>query len=221
MYEYERSMHGLGWSDYVDDGRSVPCEHVVGGIKKCFTTTEADRVCAENSNCFELQGAERESCQTTSGGRGYLWCCSRNLPPPPGNPCVRQPLNLSCRIHDMRCSDFVNNDEYQTCRIKKELCNVGIDPGPIDGNSSSNMLHVAIRMFKARNQISPINESVTPGLIRALGLNNDSRVQPDDDTPSGPGVVPQVAMQIFWPFAFSVSSSFLMYALWKYRKRNR
>ena len=218
MYEYKRASGGLGWSDYLQNGQFVPCDEVVGGVRKCFTTTSADRLCAENSGCFELRG---QSCTTTSGGTGTQWCCPRHLPPPPGYPCVPQSTNMVCRRHDNRCSSFSTSRECGICQIQKALCDLGIDAGPVDGRGASDMYRIAIRMFQARNGL-PVTGEVTLPLLERLNLQATCATAATGSGPSGPGVgLTGSSMQLFWPLAFSVSSVFLIYALWRHGRGRR
>ncbi len=214
MYESLKGLGALGWSDHMPGGEFVPCQHVVGGVKKCFTTTAGDRQCAENSNCFELRA---ESCTTTSGGTGKLWCCPRHLPPPPGNPCTPQSTAMVCRRHDARCSSFSDRRRHGICLIQKALCDVGIDAGPIDGHGTSDMYPIALRMFQARNNIDTTGR---PDVATRAKL----RVGPDaaaaDDDEPRPGEVPDLgSISYFWPIAFSASSLFLMFSWWKFGRR--
>lgn len=215
MYEYEKSLSGLGWSDYLVDGEHQECGQVVGGVKKCFTTTSADRTCAQHSGCFEL--ADR--CTTTSQGTGNAWCCPRHLPPPPGMPCLQQSTDMVCHRHETRCTDLQNNEHYAICRVQKALCEQGVDPGPIDGRGDSDMFPIAVRMYKARVGITPANDSIDPEnnrrFLDSLGISGDDRVDRGLRRDRGPGV-PSAVTNWFWPAAFSVSSLFLGFSWWRY-----
>lgn len=214
MYEYLKPMGGLGWSDYLVDGEYQECGQVVGGIKKCFTTTAADETCAQNSGCFQLS----DRCSTTSGGAGFAWCCPRHLPPPPGMPCLPQSTEMVCHLHETRCSDFTNDSEYATCRIQKALCDLGVDPGPIDGQGSSDMYRIAIRMFKSRRGLVPADENPrTTAFLEQLGLHTDPRVV-RGAAPSGGGGPRDVVTSWLWPIAFGLSTVFLGATLWRYRR---
>lgn len=218
MYEYEKASGGMGWSDYLPGGEFQTCSHVVGGVKKCFTNASSDRRCAENSGCFELRD---ESCQTTSGGSGNLWCCPRHLPPPPGNPCVQQSVDMVCLRSDARCSDFRNERQCGVCQIQKALCDLGIDSGPIDGRGISDMYRLAVQMFQARNGLD-VTGVVTPAVIERLNLQSTCAAAAIGEGPVGPGVgLPAGVTDYFWPIAFSLSSVFLGVAWWKYGRRGR
>jgi hypothetical protein len=218
MYEYMRSRGGLGWSDYLVDGEYQTCDQVVGGVKKCFTTTSQDETCARNSGCFALT----ERCTTTSRGSGNVWCCPRDLPPPPGMPCLPQSTAMVCQRHAIRCATLENDDQYATCRVQKALCDQGVDPGPIDGRGDSNMFPIAVRMYKSRNGISPANDDISDTrFLEALGVVGDDRVRRGSgqgDRPPGSGLPPGVT-NWFWPIAFSLSSVFLGVSWWKYGRR--
>ena len=218
MYEYADKRAGMGWSDYLPEGRFVTCDHVPGGVKKCFLPTTADRRCAENSGCFELRN---EGCSTTAGGSGNLWCCPRDLPPPQGSPCVAQSTAMVCRRHDTRCSDFYDDRSYAICRVQKALCDLGIDAGPIDGQGTSDMYPIALRMFQARNGLSTTGR-VDSAVLERLGLSTDPRMPAASEDRPGAGVgLPPGTLSYFWPVAFSAASLFLTFSWWKWGRRRR
>jgi len=169
---------------------------------------------------FEL----RDGCQTTSMGTGNIWCCPRHLPPPrTRNPCLPQSTERVCSRNAVRCSDLSDDESYSTCHIQKALCDLGLDPGPIDGRGNSNMYPISIRMFKARNGILPENDRITADLLERLGVSGDPRVQQGAQNPrlgAGVGLSAGVT-DYFWPIAFSLSSVFLGVAWWKWGRRGR
>ena len=211
MYEYLRKP-GLGWSDHLVDGEFQECGQVVGGIKKCFTTTADDRACAQNSGCFELT----DRCTTTSEGTGNLWCCPRHLPPPPGMPCVAQSTEMVCHSHEVRCTTLENRQEYAVCRVQKALCEQGVDPGPIDGRGDSDMFPIAVRMYKARVGITPADDDIrSRQFLERLGISEDPQVTAGVDEYRGTGL-PPIVTNWFWPVAFGMSTIFLGFSWWRY-----
>lgn len=228
---YERN--GLGWSDipittgwlfkettYPECGEIQP-----RGIKKCFVMDHPDDVrCAQYSGCINLD----EDCETVSGRSGKAHCCPPDKPPPPPAECIPPGTRpgvtaqgLLCRFQHVPFNSLGNDVRARaTWTIQNKLCQIGIDPGPVDGTENNDRYRQAIREFQARRGL-PVTGETDAVTLRAMGLENaqsiSSSLLPDVIGDSGmPNILPFVMVG-----AFGLSGIFLTFALMKFKRSRR
>lgn len=230
---YEKN--GLGWSDIpittgwwpFEETTYPRCSDVTDGIQKCFTDHPDDQRCATYSGCRELTG---QTCETVSQKPGTKWCCPPDKPPPPPAPCIPEGATttpaataqggMTCRFHHVPFSSLQGDAEARSIwTVQNKLCQLGIDPGPVDGTENHARYHQAIREFQARANVRVTGQpdAVT---LRAMGLTNAQSIA-SILNPAGIGTT----MPSFLPFlmvgAFGLSGAFLFFAVKKFKRSKR
>jgi len=223
---------GLGWSDipvttgWLFKETTFPrCNEVESGVKKCFTDVPADRQCADYSGCVNLS----ESCETISGSPGTSFCCPPDRPPPPHvAPCIpegAQPgaisQQMTCRFHHVQLSSLRDARSRSIWAVQNKLCQLGIDPGPVNGTENSNSYRPAIRAFQARQNI-PVTGEPDVVTLRAMGFDNASALAnaiAGNAMPPGVGTGMPNMLPYLLVGGFGLSGIFLFFAVKKYRRR--
>lgn len=219
---YERGK-GLGWSQI--EGYPT-CDQVAGGgTKRCFLPTTEDEQCAQYSGCINLN----ESCRTTSGGIGRTWCCPPNLPPPPWERCIPEGVDptqprrqMICRQQEVSFDTLHDTRRRAIWRVQNKLCQLGVDPGPVDGQGTNSMYRIAIRQYQSINNLPQTGE-VSTAMLSSMGFSASDASEIESGLNSGPlptgSGLSDGMTRWFWPIAFSLSSVFLGVAWWKYGRR--
>lgn len=227
---------GLGWSDMPQTEGTWPfqrttfptCEQVTGrGIKKCFTSTPDDIRCAQYSGCQNLH----ETCRTVSGTQGTAWCCPHDRPPPPHvAPCIPSGVQpgaiaqtLVCRRQHVPFGTLRDARSRSIWTVQNKLCQLGIDPGPVDGTENNIAYRPAIRAFQARNNLPQTGEPDATTL-RAMGLTNAQALAnaiAGRELPPGVGTGLPSMLPYMLLGGFGLSGVFLFYALKKYKRSRR
>lgn len=172
MYAYTRrpALRGMGYSDIqgYPSCRDLPG----GGVQRCFVQADADIQAARHNGCVEiLRGTT--TCQTVAGGElggraGRRWCC-----PPQAmvHPSQSAPYRLICQYDREARSAMRNAGEQAVWDVQNRLCALGIDPGPVDGRTTSSWFAPAIRAFQYREGLPETGE-LTPATLRQLGFSD-------------------------------------------------
>lgn len=226
---------GMGWSDmpvttgWLFKETTFPsCGDVENGIKKCFTDTRADLRCAEYSGCRNIRG---ELCETVSGTPGAAWCCPPDRPPPPHVAlCVPEGTRpgavaqeMTCRFHHVPFSSLFDARSRSVWTVQNKLCQLGIDPGPVDGTENSSHYRPAIRAFQTQRGL-PVTGQPDVVTLSAMGLTNSQSLA---DAISGSSLLPGGGagttnlLPIMMIGAFGLSGVFLFYAVKKYKRSKR
>jgi len=104
--------------------------------------------------------------------------------------------------------------------VQNKLCQLGIDPGPVDGTENDQRYRSAIRAFQLRNSI-PVTGEPDAVTLRAMGLENApslaaaigaSSISPSFDFGTT-NLLPFLMIG-----AFGLSGMFLFYAMKKYKR---
>jgi hypothetical protein len=207
---YEFGVRGLGWSDLTG---YPACEEITGGgIKRCFTSSSGDRSCTQSCGCVDLH----ETCTTASGSGGTAWCCPRDCPTTSGG-CTPRTRNLICDLSRVDIGSLTDARSRATWTLKNRLCAQRIDPGAVNGTTDQRLVE-ALRTFQTRQGL-PVTGQADAATLYQLGFTA-AEAQQYSATISQP-VANIQPIQLPWLLigATSVASLFMMYAVWRYRKR--
>lgn len=207
---YEFGVKGLGWSDLPG---YPACEDITGGgIKRCFTSNPGDQSCARSCGCRQTQ----ESCTTASGSGGTRWCCPRNCPTTSGG-CTPPTQNLICDLNRVDISSLTDTRSRAIWTLKNRLCSQRIDPGAINGTQDQRLVE-ALRTFQTRQGL-PVTGQADAATLYQLGFSAADAQQYSTMISQPLASIQQIQLPWLLIGATSVASLFMMYAVWRFRKR--
>jgi peptidoglycan hydrolase-like protein with peptidoglycan-binding domain len=208
---YELGMKGLGWSEI---SGYPTCESVTGGgIKRCFTSAASDQNCARSCGCIQTS----ENCTTSSGNGGTQWCCPRDCPSTT-NGCTPRTQNLICDLSRVDIGSLTDTRSRAIWVLKNRLCSQRIDPGAVNGTQDQRLVE-ALRTFQTRQGL-PVTGQADAATLYQLGFTAAEAQQ--YSTAIAQPLANIQPMQLPWLLigATSVASLFMMYAVWRFRKKS-
>jgi peptidoglycan hydrolase-like protein with peptidoglycan-binding domain len=105
--------------------------------------------------------------------------------------------------------------------VQNKLCQLGIDPGPVDGTENSTKYRPAIRAFQSRQNI-PVTGNPDAVTLQAMDLDNAQSLAAAIGGGSlipGVGVGTTSLLPYLMVGAFGLSGMFLFYAVRKYKRQ--
>jgi hypothetical protein len=193
--------------------RNLPA--YVGGPRRCSSVTG---------------GVLSSSCKTAGNRSGRLYCCLRTTLEPSAYEAMEQRIEESLQPGQRVCDvnrysrDLLRNEAQRaTWDIQDKLCQLGVDPGPVNGNASERTLAAAVRSYQ-RQMGLPTTGQVDAATASMMGFSASDSVRIAEavlrtQIGTEPGTIAPPSLSTPVLVASFGAAAFLAFAAYTYFKR--